>query len=1079
MKKYLFIPFVSVSILLLATACRQVEFEGLSDSSNILTGYLERGAETKTHFAEPIDDVYYPYWTAADALAVYVDNMSIDDKYTLKDGAGTEKGSFTGRVSGKTYVALYPYADRVKDGLEGNVLHLQLPSVQTYQEGSIGEGAFPMIATGGEDGLSFKNLCSVLKLSMTGSASVKEIRFVAHDGEMPVSGLATVRTDYTSAPELVMDPGGLPSVALDCSGIVLDEENVTDFMLVIPPGLYKGGFSIEVETFSGTFTRSIESDVSFGRSQFRFIAPFRCDTDGEINPDDIPYNQIWYVSESGRPVKTDASAFDRNILSHTYEDGKGVIVFDGNLTKVGDGAFFLQNLLEVHLPNTVEHIGSQVFEGSLFKSFHTPDNLKSIARDAFENCRYIERFYGLHASSDEKAVLDNNGTMVIYAPAAIEETIVIPSGVKALGEYLFFFDHKIREIILPEGLTELGEYCLCNCTSLETVTFSESVEKVGDTTFSGCSSLREFKGTNPMIPDGHSFIDEDGYMKVFAGSEVTDYVIPEGVIAFYTSFCNMAPALHSLTMPESLKFISSYAFDGCDNLEFFYGPCTSKDHHSLIVAGYLGSVTNILPADYSVPAGYGIVEVFYGVFAGNKYLERLSLPDEIKYIDDNAFANMPKLKSLRLPAGLELISNPFNGTTSLDTIYVRSYSPPLFTEYDDAFIGHEGLVICVPRGVEIQYKSAPTWSKYADYIQGYDYDDLKAPDYYMSTDYSRDGVVTRLQKAKKGQGVDIVLMGDAFSDRQIADGTYKSVMNKMMEAFFSEEPYTTYRDLFNVYSVDVVSTTEGYANKGQALGGWFGNGTEVGGSDERCIEYALKAVSADRMDNTLIIVAMNSDKYAGTCWMHDSVSENDYGSGTCVAYFPIGTSDEGLEQLVHHEAGGHGFAKLADEYAYEYMGTVPQDVIDYRSYQFPYGWWKNADFTNDPNMVKWARFLAEERYQYDGLGCFEGAFTYWKGAWRPTDTSIMRYNTGGFNAPSREAIWYRLHKLAYGDSWEYDYEEFVAYDAVNRKTAASASAPRRYAPEKPFTPTAPPVLTGMTWREALQTRPDRRPKSER
>lgn len=1066
MKKYLFIPFVPVSILLLATACRQMEPEGLPEASNTLTAYLERGAETRTHFAEPIDDVYYPYWTAADALAVYVDNMSIVDKYTLKGGAGTEKGSFAGRVSGQTYVALYPYADCVKEGLEGNVLHLQLPSIQTYLPGSVGEGAFPMIATGGADGLSFKNLCSVLKLSMTGSVSVKEIRFVAHDGKMAVSGPATVRTDYTSAPELVMDSGGLPSVALECSGINLDEEIVTDFMLVIPPGLYKGGFSIEVETFSGTFTRSIESDVSFGRSQFRFIAPFRCDADGEIDPDDIPYDQIWYVSESGRMVEADAGAFDRNILSHTYEDGKGVITFDGNLTRVGDGAFYRQNLLEIHLPNTVEQIGYQAFMGSLFKSFHTPDNLKSIARDAFEYCYYIERFYGLHASSDEKGVLDSNGTMVVYAPAAIGETIVIPSGVKALGEYLFFFNQKIREVILPEGLTELGESCFSNCKSLETVTFPESVEKVGDTVFSQCSSLREFKGTNPMIPDGHALIDENGYMKAFAGSEVTDYVIPEGVIAFYSSFCNVAPALHSLTLPESLKFVSSNAFEGCDNLEFLYGPYTSMDHHCLIISGYLASVTSILPADYSVPSGHGIIELFYSVFNGNKYLERLSLPDEIGYIDDYAFANMPKLKSLRLPASLEYISNPFKGTTSLDTIYVRSYSPPLFSEFESSYIGHEGMVVYVPRGVEIQYKSAPTWSNYADYIQGYDYDDLEAPDYYMSTDYSRDGKVKLLQKAKKGQGIDIVLMGDAFSDRQIADGTYTSVINKMVDAFFSEEPYTTLRDYFNIYSVDVVSTTEGYANKGQALGGWFGDGTKVGGNDERCIEYALKAVSEDRMDNTLIIVAMNSDKYAGTCWMYNPVSENDYGSGTSVAYFPLGSNDEILAQLVHHEAGGHGFAKLADEYAYEYMGTIPQDEIDGIMYKVPFGWWKNGDFTNDPEKVKWARFLADERYKYDGLGCFEGAFTYWKGAWRPTLSSIMRYNTGGFNAPSREAIWYRLHKLAYGDSWKYDYEEFVAYDAINRKTAESSASSRRYAPERPFTPTAPPVLTGRTWREA-------------
>jgi hypothetical protein len=71
----------------------------------------------------------------------------------------------------------------------------------------------------------------------------------------------------------------------------------------------------------------------------------------------------------------------------------------------------------------------------------------------------------------------------------------------------------------------------------------------------------------------------------------------------------------------------------------------------------------------------------------------------------------------------------------------------------------------------------------------------------------------------------------------------------------------------------------------------------------------------------------------------------------------------------------------------------------------------------------------------------------------------MRYNTGGFNAPSREAIWYRIHKLAYGDGWTYDYEEFVTYDAKNRKTSAGAPARRNYV-ERPLPPTHPPVLVG-------------------
>ena len=52
----------------------------------------------------------------------------------------------------------------------------------------------------------------------------------------------------------------------------------------------------------------------------------------------------------------------------------------------------------------------------------------------------------------------------------------------------------------------------------------------------------------------------------------------------------------------------------------------------------------------------------------------------------------------------------------------------------------------------------------------------------------------------------------------------------------------------------------------------------------------------------------------------------------------------------------------------------------------------------------------------------------------------MRHNTGGFNAPSREAIYYRIHKLAYGDNWVYNFEDFVTWDAKNRnKTSTAAS----------------------------------------
>ena len=340
-------------------------------------------------------------------------------------------------------------------------------------------------------------------------------------------------------------------------------------------------------------------------------------------------------------------------------------------------------------------------------------------------------------------------------------------------------------------------------------------------------------------------------------------------------------------------------------------------------------------------------------------------------------------------------------------------------------------------------------------------------DNYISTDYSTDGDVTTLQTATNGDGIDIVLMGDAYSDRQIADGTYEADMENLYNNLFTEEPYKSFKDHFNVHYVNVVSATEGYDYGNTALGGYFGDGTLVGGNDNAVFDYALKAISEEKMDEALLIVAMNSDKYAGTCYMYypESVS-GTYGSGPSVAYFPKGGDAETFAGLLHHEACGHGFAKLADEYAYESNGTIGSDYkAEIQTQKANWGWWKNVDFTSNPTATRWSHFINDSRYQYEGLGAFEGGLTYWSGVWRPTENSIMRYNTGGFNAPSREAIYYRIHKLAYGDSWQYDYEEFVEWDAKNRKTEASAAGLRSYV-EKPMKPTAPPVVLKKSWKDA-------------
>ena len=337
-------------------------------------------------------------------------------------------------------------------------------------------------------------------------------------------------------------------------------------------------------------------------------------------------------------------------------------------------------------------------------------------------------------------------------------------------------------------------------------------------------------------------------------------------------------------------------------------------------------------------------------------------------------------------------------------------------------------------------------------------------EYYYSTDYSHDGEVIVLQKAVKGNGIDIVLLGDAYSDRQIADGTYMEVMEDMLEYLFYEEPFYTYQHLFNVYAVNVVSPTEGYDHGATALEGYFGEGTTVGGNNGTCMTYARKAVSDERMDETLIVVAMNRDVHAGTCYMYTaSDNKGTYGSGTSVAYFPVRSYPAEFLQLLLHEACGHGFAKLADEYGQN--GAITSYEAERRKeWQDVLGWFKNVDFTDDLSTIRWNYFLNDSRYNGERMGAFEGGLAYAKGVWRPKETSIMRYYTGGFNAPSREAIYYRIHKLAYGPNWVYDYEEFVEYDEVNRYW--SGYTLNTFAPDE-FKPTAPPVILEKSWRDEL------------
>lgn len=248
-----------------------------------------------------------------------------------------------------------------------------------------------------------------------------------------------------------------------------------------------------------------------------------------------------------------------------------------------------------------------------------------------------------------------------------------------------------------------------------------------------------------------------------------------------------------------------------------------------------------------------------------------------------------------------------------------------------------------------------------------------------------------------------------------------------------------------------------------------GNGSSgIKGSDEKVLEYiaAVEDLKPEKIKETLAIVLLNTSVYAGTTsigYKLDSEEMSEFAIGYCPVIENL--ESETFRQVLCHECVGHGLAKLLDEYSYEEMGEIPLTLVStYREFQ-SYGWAMNVDFTGDENEVIWKHLLQDSRYQGtdafgETLGVYEGACTYWTGAWRPTNESMMRSNINGFNAPSREAIYKRVMSTAYGETWSYDYEGFVQFDLAHLPAPAST---RATAGSKRMKPLPTPVFVNKTY----------------
>ena len=393
-----------------------------------------------------------------------------------------------------------------------------------------------------------------------------------------------------------------------------------------------------------------------------------------------------------------------------------------------------------------------------------------------------------------------------------------------------------------------------------------------------------------------------------------------------------------------------------------------------------------------------------------------------------------------------------------------------------------------------------------------------------------DAGIVVLQEAKVEKGVDIVIMGDGFAADNFLNGNYESVMRQAAENFFSVEPYTSLRDYFNVYYINAVSEDNhdavpywsgGVTGLGAQNGATMGTATtkfstkltagrtSVSGNDTMVKQYMMQAIRhkggkggtpvteeskvQQRVSCALALVQINVKCYAGTCFMWLSGS-TDYCNSLSIAYTPLGNDATGRQCRLTtvHEAGGHGFGKLSDEYqsstytASNFSTSVWDDLRTYHNwgvYRNVNEYWTAADASSFPSVsweytttsnVYWAELLRSE-YDYinvEGLSMYKGAKTKTNMFCRSTPNSMMnsQFSTNGqnFNAISRWAIWYRVMRTTNSitaTSFKASLDEFIDFDQTidGWNTSSSGNTEGGTYVEEYLDPLGPPVIKIAEW----------------
>lgn len=715
------------------------------------------------------------------------------------------------------------------------------------------------------------------------------------------------------------------------------------------------------------------------------------------------------------------------------------------------------SLNRIVLPDTLKSIGSNAFYGCkyLSGSLIIPEGVTEIKRGAFNGCIGLNGILSLPSTLKK---LGNRG-----------EDDMGDEGTDYYGGVFQNCRNLTGNLILPDNLELIRGYCFSGCSGLYgELRLPAKLKRMGNCAFSSCSG---FTGSL-SIPQGITALPSEAFHNCGFNGTLTLHNGITNIANDAFANCHFKGELH---LPKSLKVISENAF--CNN--DFSGTLTlpsTLTHIGSNAFAYNWRLMGILDIPQEVES------IGENAFSNCKMLEGIIFPESMETIRQGAFNECYGINSIickgTMPAHIE--SGAFDGvakdnfTLEVPESAISQYqAAPGWCDFKRIAAHHE--LVCRPSVAcalstehkqklvinaegEWEVASKPDWcevspasgnkktevtltikgmAKNADSRDGKVVFRLKDKDYthecsvsQYGYEYGEDEWIT-LQKATKGNngGINIVLLGDGFNAKDIASGKYLKDIKQEVEYFFGIEPYKTYRDYFNVYTAIPLSTESGVGTvntiRYNRFNTTFTGGVGLKADYDEVFNYALGAptVNKSNLNQTLIIMVPNSTDYGGICQMWED--------GSAIAFCPQSTYGYPLDTrgVIQHEAGGHGFGKLGDEYIYHNAFidfcdcTCCGHVLEFNGAK-SLGWFDNLELTGKMHSVGWSHLIFDDRYS-DIVDIYEGGYMHNRGVFRSEPNSCMNNDIPYYSTISRESIVKRIKAYA-GET--YSFEDFVKND---------------------------------------------------